>query len=469
MIGNILETKKSPMETKKSPHTFCCEMCNYSCRKQSELNRHLNTQKHARRLTKGEAYITPTLKCSGCSKTYKTRAGLWKHTKLCRTGHSGYNNFMLDDETIDKLVKETSELDTSKESMLYVMINSYQQKMVEMSRCSTLQNLKETKNAPLETKKSPMETKKSPDEGISAQAAMKIALETQGALKYVIESNRELVRDNQQTNKVACELLQESQQVTREFVNGTHENTKELINKIVELAPKMGSTINNNDNRQIVTFNDYLENDCKNAETIHDFIHRYAIKCGDFFRNNATAIINGEVSLSFNAHKLFFESLRENPQHMNFVQTSNVHDGIHYVKEREHGEGDDYLTLYGDAEFNKYTDKFRSKGAEISVAVCQVLNQIREEIYNQRKRYCRPEPTESDYSGEYASYATQFTEDMEEYRRQYDNSVEYNSDLSNVLTRQVFSVLNLFDMDRTEGKATCKEILHASRRSRQAR
>ena len=100
------------------------------------------------------------------------------------------------------------------------------------------------------------------------------------------------------------------------------------------------------------------------------------------------------------------------------------------------------------------------------MAVCQVLNKAREDIYNQRKRYCRPEPTESDYSGDYGSYATQFTDDYDDYRREYENSVEYNSDLSHVLTRQVFSVLNLFDMDRTEGKATCKEILTASRRAR---
>jgi len=266
-------------------------------------------------------------------------------------------------------------------------------------------------------------------------------------------------------NTMLDKYFSESQQATREIVKGNRENTQELINKFIELAPKMGN-VTNNDNRQIVTFNYYLENKCKDAETIHDFIHRYAIKCGDFFRENATAIINGEASLSFNAHKLFFKSLRENPQHMNFVQTSNVHDGIHYVKEREHGEGEDYLTLYGDAEFNKYTDKFRSKGAEISVAVCQILNKAREDIYNQRKRYCRPEPTESDYSGDYGSYATQFTDDYDDYRREYENSIEYNSDLSHILTRQVFSVLNLFDMDRTEGKATCKEILTASRRAR---
>ena len=389
-----------------------CNSCSFVCSNRNDYSRHLITRKHNRLTNPNEnpnEKPAKVIQCK-CGKIYKHLSSLCNHKHKCKivqiqepnntTFVTTPFNQVMNDETIDKLVRNMSERDTEKGSMLYALIDTYQQEIKRMS-----------------------------------------------------EENRELLRENQQ--------------VTREIVKGNQENTQELINKFIELAPKMGNNnITNNDNRQIVTFNYYLENSCKDAETIHDFIHRYAIKCGDFFRENATAIVNGEASLSFNAHKLFFKSLRENPQHMNFVQTSNVHDGIHYVKEREHGEGEDYLTLYGEAEFNKYTDKFRSKGAEISVAVCQVLNKAREDIYNQRKRYCRPEPTDADYSGDYGSYATQFTDDYDDYRREYENSVEYNSDLSHILTRQVFSVLNLFDMDRTEGKATCKEILSASRRAK---
>ena len=286
-------------QTRSSPRIFECKDCVFICSKQSEYSRHLLTRKHSRltnpnTTSENNAIV---IQCK-CGKVYKHMSSLCKHKHKCKivqgleTEDSAVIapqfNQVMNDETIDKLVRNMSERDTEKESMLYAMIDTYQQEIKRMS-----------------------------------------------------EENRELVRENQQ--------------VTREIVKGNQENTQELINKFIELAPKMGNNVtNNNDNRQTVTFNYYLENSCKDAETIHDFIHRYAIKCGDFFRQNASAIVNGETSLSFNAHKLFFKSLRENPQHMNFVQTSNVHDGIHYVKEREHGEGDDYLTLYGDAEFNKY-------------------------------------------------------------------------------------------------------------------
>ena len=428
------------MSSDFSPTTrlFTCENCNFVCSNKNDYRRHLNTQKHQR----GFTHTTPPrFTCDKCNfvctnrNDYKRHLNTIKHTRLHITN-----------DTVEH-VCECGKVYKHKPS-LYKHRNKCSIKP-EVALCN-----------PSQPPVTPLHNSRISDDQID-----KIVKELEEERQLREKMEEQLLDQKTMFNTMLDKYFSESQQATREIVKGNRENTQELINKFIELAPKMGN-VTNNDNRQIVTFNYYLENKCKDAETIHDFIHRYAIKCGDFFRENATAIINGEASLSFNAHKLFFKSLRENPQHMNFVQTSNVHDGIHYVKEREHGEGEDYLTLYGDAEFNKYTDKFRSKGAEISVAVCQILNKAREDIYNQRKRYCRPEPTESDYSGDYGSYATQFTDDYDDYRREYENSIEYNSDLSHILTRQVFSVLNLFDMDRTEGKATCKEILTASRRAR---
>jgi hypothetical protein len=59
------------------------------------------------------------------------------------------------------------------------------------------------------------------------------------------------------------EAAREAQEATKEMVKGN----QELVNKFIEIAPKMGNTTNNNDNRQIdnrkITFNYYLENHCK--------------------------------------------------------------------------------------------------------------------------------------------------------------------------------------------------------------
>lgn len=287
--------------------------------------------------------------------------------------------------------------------------------------------------------------------------------------KAIMEKNNE----NQEMKSVFLMMIEKYQQAAQEanqqlantIVKGNQEATKELVNKFIELAPKMGNnTTNNNDNRKI-TFNYYLTNHCKDAETIHDFIDRYSVKCGDYFRENARAIVDRQVSLADNAHRLFFECLRENPQHMNFVQTSNVHDGIHYVKEKERIKENDIITFYGEAEFRKYTDKFQKKGFEISSAVYRVLRVIQEEVYERFHRKCRKQPRESDYEGQYSDYVSEYTRDMEDYDRQYENSTEHNCSLKTALMDQVFSVINLFDTTKPAGKKTCREILEISRSS----
>jgi hypothetical protein len=263
------------------------------------------------------------------------------------------------------------------------------------------------------------------------------------------EANKELVST----------IIKGNQEATKEMVKGN----QELVNKFIEIAPKMGNTTNNNDNRKI-TFNYYLENHCKEAETIHDFIGRYAVKCADYFRENAKAVAERQVGLADNAHRIFFECLRENPQHMNFVQTSNVHDGVHYVKEREHGKGPEYWILHGDAEFRKYTDKFQKKGYEIGTMVFKVLQEVREEVYERMKRPCRNKPRTSDYEGEYAQYVEAYTRDTEEYEKQYEYSTNYNNVLSSALTNQVFAVLHMFDATKVGGKKTSKEIMEITHR-----
>ena len=291
-------------------------------------------------------------------------------------------------------------------------------------------------------------------------------------LQMIIQYFETLRQSEQEQRKSEQEQRKSEQEqmgnMMKEIVKGNQEATKELVNKFIEIAPKMGNNTtnnnNNNDNRKI-TFNYYLENNCKDAETIHDFVDRYSLKCGDYFRENARAIVDRQVSLAVNAHRLFFECLRENPQHMNFVQTSNVHDGIHYVKEKERIKENNIMTLYGEAEFRKYTDKFQKKGFEISSAVYRVLRVIQEETYDHFKRNCRKKPQESDYEGQYSDYVSEYMRDMEDYNNQYEYSTEHNCSLKTSLMDQVFSVINLFDTTKPAGKKTCKEILEMSRYS----
>jgi hypothetical protein len=75
------------MLTNQDPKTqekFTCEKCLFNCSKKSEWERHLATRKHNNLffLTK-KTQKTPLHVCSSCGKEYKSREGLWYHSKKC--------------------------------------------------------------------------------------------------------------------------------------------------------------------------------------------------------------------------------------------------------------------------------------------------------------------------------------------------------------------------------------------------
>ena len=78
-----METDVNTKTTKK----FHCEKCDFNCSKNSYWQRHIITAKHIK-LTNVNDNVSPTLDitfiCNKCDKIYKSRVGLWKHSKKCK-------------------------------------------------------------------------------------------------------------------------------------------------------------------------------------------------------------------------------------------------------------------------------------------------------------------------------------------------------------------------------------------------
>ena len=87
-------------------------------------------------------------------------------------------------------------------------------------------------------------------------------------LQMIIQYFETLRQSEQEQRKSEQEQMGN---MMKEIVKGNQEATKELVNKFIEIAPKMGNNTtnnnnNNNDNRKI-TFNYYLENNCEYVNT----------------------------------------------------------------------------------------------------------------------------------------------------------------------------------------------------------
>ena len=103
--------------SQKIPSYFC-EICELKTNNKKDYNKHLLTSKH-KKLTNDNILLTENpqknqnciFSCKKCNKEYKSRVGLWKHTKKCETNKPDEINNSIDkDQLILMLIKQNSEL-----------------------------------------------------------------------------------------------------------------------------------------------------------------------------------------------------------------------------------------------------------------------------------------------------------------------------------------------------------------------
>jgi hypothetical protein len=74
-------------KTKKNEKKYSCEICDFVSCKKTDYNRHILTQKHINNenVVKNNALETDLTKysCENCCKSFKDRAGIWRHNKKC--------------------------------------------------------------------------------------------------------------------------------------------------------------------------------------------------------------------------------------------------------------------------------------------------------------------------------------------------------------------------------------------------
>jgi len=355
------------MKSSKKFQNFHCIICNYDTCRQSQYDRHILTAKHKILMNPNAANEKApiSLTCK-CGKTYLHMSSLCKHKKTC--------SFI----TINQDKTEEPAPDNKD-----VMI----EKLVEE---------------------------------LTAERAEK------SEMKSMFMMMMEKIQEMQQQNQ---ELQMKTNENTREILKETVKGNQELVNKVIDVIPKMGNTTNNN-NTTNNTLNFYLTNTCKDAESIHDFTDRYVKQCTEFFMENYRSIANNQMCLATNVYNIMFTCLKENPQYLNFIQTTDVKNGIHYVKEKKK---DKDRQLYGEAEFIKYVDGFERAGASIGHAINKAFVPLQSEFSRKLESEVGRPPNEDDY------------EDEEEYEDLLDKYKQRKSEAGRHLNMHIFKAMSLFD------------------------
>lgn len=249
-----------------------------------------------------------------------------------------------------------------------------------------------------------------------------------------------LTKENREMKSMFLMMLEKYQETQIENMK-VMKDSQEMVNKFIEAIPKCGNVNNTYIEKQTLNF--YLTNTCRNAESIHDFTDRYVKRCVEFFQNNYREVAHNQISLATNIYDIFFKCLADNPQYMNFVQTTDVKNGILYVKEKKK----DQNWEEGEAEFIKYIDGFEKAGLNISHAIHKAFNPLQSEFEEQLKQECGEEPREEDYNND------------DEYERDVSNYREKMGQVKCNLLTQVFDTVRMFD-----NKSRRTEILSKTKR-----
>jgi len=270
-------------------------------------------------------------------------------------------------------------------------------------------------------------------------------------IERLVNSNNEMREENREIKSMFMLMLEkyqesqlqhqeinrQNQQTTKEIVKGN----QELLNKVIEVMPRIGNTTN----IEKQTLNFYLTNTCKNAESIHEFTDRFVERSVEFFKENYRQIAWNQVNLASNVFDIFYKCLAENPQYMNFVQTTDVKNGVLYVKEKKK---DSNRQLSGEAEFIKYMDGFEKAGLNIGHAINQAFNPLQTKFEEIMKIEFGQKPVEENY------------EDEDEYENALNDYKEKTGDIKRQLLMQVFNTIGLF-----ENKGKRLEILSKTKRA----
>ena len=66
-----------------SAKKYECDICNVICSKKNDYERHVLTNKHIGNVQGNKNSAIKDYTCELCKKVYKSRKGLWGHSKTC--------------------------------------------------------------------------------------------------------------------------------------------------------------------------------------------------------------------------------------------------------------------------------------------------------------------------------------------------------------------------------------------------
>ena len=235
-----MDNKKTP----KNPNVFTCTLCAFNTQHKGDYNKHILTAKHKKIINDNPMYPKIIFACD-CGKEYTNQPNLCRHKKKCnyKPIDQGFLNLTTNLAEVSSLPNEQS------------LTNEF------------------SKNF------------------ISSQLIFDIIKENQEIKNLLLEQNKQVIELHKENN-----ILNKDNNI--------------LINKLVEREPNINSnninsnnTINNNNNQKF-NLNFFLNETCKDAMSIQEFMENIRITFQDLMMIGDAGFVTG-------VSEIFLKQLRD--------------------------------------------------------------------------------------------------------------------------------------------------------------
>ncbi len=274
-----MHTEHSPSSSSLDIDIYSCVGCHYNTLRKSDYVKHCSTKKHIINTQLSHVYGTPPkIICDTCNRQYKDRSGLWRHKKKCNSETANQNTAPF----IQPTKHPTSHI-----------------------YCS------DTAPAPIQA---PVPTKKVDTQPISQPTDENISYNS--LMFSLIKQNQELK-----------DMLVEEKQVIKNMLS-------EQNAKIEELTNKQSIVINNNNNNSThFNLNIFLNEKCKDAITIMDFVNSLQVNTSDVEYTGRYGYVEGIT-------KIFIDGLKQLDIYKRPIHCTDLKRETLYIKEANSWEKD---------------------------------------------------------------------------------------------------------------------------------